>query len=205
MSTKLFLIRHAQTEWNAQGRIQGSLEQPLNEVGREQALSLGERLAAHPVTAIYSSPMLRARQTAEILAQFHECELQFDPALREISYGIAEGLTRDEFRFKFGPEIARRDKLSQEERLGFKIPQDGESAAEAISRALPALTSIFKRHPGGHLLVVSHGFIIRSLLAFLGGYDEREIAVSNAGWVHLEGDASELRIVGHFGIQKTNH
>ena len=150
--THLVLVRHGQTDWNLQGRIQGSSDIPLNSTGRSQAVEAGLRLAADSWDAIASSPLSRAFETAQIIAS----EVGLDPeaveridAIMERRYGSAEGLT--------GAEVeARYD--------GGKSVPGRESRSEVIARVRPALIGLAQRHPGENVLVVSHGGVIGSLV-----------------------------------------
>ena len=96
MKTQLLLIRHGETAWNAEHRIQGQLDIPLSPQGMLQAAQLAEFLADEPVSAIYSSELSRAWLTAAPLASRLELEVIAEPRLRERSFGIFEGLTLDE-------------------------------------------------------------------------------------------------------------
>ena len=91
---KLYIIRHGQTDWNVQGRIQGRQDIPLNAAGRSQAQMLAKGMEKRPVTAIYSSPQLRAMETAKALAGNQGVEVIPLPELVEIGYGDWEGLLR---------------------------------------------------------------------------------------------------------------
>src|SRR5437660_162408 len=90
---RLILVRHGVTEWNQAGRYQGHQDVPLSHMGREQARRVAERLRAEPITAAYASDMRRAQETASIIVDGREVELQTTPALREMGFGSWEGLT----------------------------------------------------------------------------------------------------------------
>jgi len=102
--TFLFLIRHARSTWNAEGRMQGQADPPLDDVGREQARALAERLRGEPFRAIYSSPQARARQTAEIAFARHNppVPITFDDRLKERDLGEWTGLTIAEVEARYG-------------------------------------------------------------------------------------------------------
>lgn len=150
MTTELYLVRHGETDWNLQHRIQGLTDIPLNEDGRAQARATGRLLARRRWDGIYSSPLSRAFETARIIsAEVGLGEPQVIDALVERNYGEAEGL---DF-----AEIDRR------------WPDRGhvpgqESREEVIARVLPALRELAAAHPGESLIVVSHGGAIRSVL-----------------------------------------
>jgi broad specificity phosphatase PhoE len=139
--TTLLLVRHGETDWNADGRLQGQTDRPLSDFGRRQALQLAEELADEELEAIYSSDLARARETAEIVAKRVGQAVALDPELREKDWGTWEGLTAVE-----------RD----------RVEFVGESTKAHQERILVALRRIAKRHPGdGLVLVVTHGGSMR--------------------------------------------
>ncbi|MDM4763149.1 histidine phosphatase family protein [Galbitalea sp. SE-J8] len=146
----LYLVRHGETDWNRERRVQGSTDIPLNEMGRVQAIATGRLLATRRWDAIYASPLSRALETARIIAR--ECGLGEPvvvPAIIERSYGEAEGMDHD----------------SIDARFPGNTPVPGrEHWRDVSARVVPALVEIAERHPGGEVLVVSHGGAIRSVL-----------------------------------------
>jgi broad specificity phosphatase PhoE len=100
-TTRILLARHGETEWNRLGRWQGHADPPLNDLGRRQAEILAEQLAGDTVSAVYSSDLRRARETARIVAERIGLPVTEDSALREIDVGSWSGLTRDEVRERF--------------------------------------------------------------------------------------------------------
>jgi broad specificity phosphatase PhoE len=148
--TTLLLVRHGETDWNAEGRLQGHTDRPLNPYGREQAKALAARLAgeADRVAAVYSSDLARARETAEILGERLGLPVVVDPDLREKNWGTWEGLT-------------------SEERL--RVEFEGESTAEHRERTVRAVERIAERHPGQRVVVVTHGGSLRRIQAAVSG------------------------------------
>jgi 2,3-bisphosphoglycerate-dependent phosphoglycerate mutase len=139
--TLLLLVRHGETDWNADGRLQGHTDCPLSDYGRRQAQALAEQLAAgEELGALYSSDLARARETAEIVGARLGLPVLPDPDLREKNWGSWEGLTADE-----------RD----------AVEFVGETTAAHRERTLRALQRIAERHPVAHVLVVTHGGSIR--------------------------------------------
>jgi 2,3-bisphosphoglycerate-dependent phosphoglycerate mutase len=138
--TTLLLVRHGETDWNAEHRWQGHTDVPLNERGREQARALAEQLAAEPVDAIYASDLSRARATADTVAARLGLPVTVDPDLREIDVGSREGLT--------GEEVGERE-------------WDGEPHDAHAERVLRAVHRIAAAHPTGRVLVVAHGGCLR--------------------------------------------
>jgi len=148
--TVFALVRHGETDWNRERRIQGSTDIPLNETGRDQARATGALLASRRWNAIVASPLSRARETAQLIAaEAGLGEPELEPRLAERDYGAAEGLT--------GPEI---DALYPD---GADVP--GREEREAVAqRAVAALHDLAARHPGEAVIVVAHGGVIRSVL-----------------------------------------
>jgi len=142
--TALLLVRHGETDWNAEGRLQGQTDTPLNDYGRRQARGLAEQLAGERLDAVYASDLARARETAEILAGPLGLPVELDAGLREKNWGNWEGLTSTE-----------RD----------RVVYVGESTQAHRERTLAALHRIADRHPGGRVLVVTHGGSIRRIQA----------------------------------------
>jgi 2,3-bisphosphoglycerate-dependent phosphoglycerate mutase len=144
--TTLLLVRHGETDWNADGRLQGQTDRPLSAFGRRQARQLGdqlkdEELADGQLEAVYSSDLARARETAEIVGERLGLPVVLDPDLREKDWGSWEGLTAVE-----------RD----------RVEFVGESTNAHQERILRALRRISERHPGnGRVLVVTHGGSMR--------------------------------------------
>jgi len=146
--TMIYLVRHGETDWNRARRIQGSTDIPLNDTGRGQAAATGRLLARRSWDAVYASPLLRAYETASIIAD--ELDLPKPtpvPELVERNYGAAEGLT--------GTEI--------EQRYPGAVP-GRETREEVAARVLPAVLALAEAHPGESIVVVSHGGVIRTIL-----------------------------------------
>lgn len=148
--TTLLLIRHGETDWNAERRWQGHADVPLNARGREQARELAEQLAGDRIDAIYSSDLSRARDTAAIVGARLGLPVVPDPDLREIDVGAAEGLTWEE------SAALRED--------GWK----GEPKEAHAERFLRALDRIASAHPDARVVVVTHGGSMRRVHEHLG-------------------------------------
>lgn len=199
--TNIYIVRHGQTDWNAEGRIQGSIERSLDDTGKKQAIEIGSYLSHLPIVSIYSSPLKRAHETAAIIASYHTCPIVLDAALREGSYGMAEGMTRQEFHQRFQKEIEMRRQLPLKERFQRKIVPDGESYSEIIVRMLSNLQKICRAHIDSHVIVVSHGFAMKALLCHISELDDHAVNVSNGGLLHLTGDGSSFSVIGHQGVE----
>lgn len=195
MTSTLYLVRHGETDWNAENRIQGRVDRHLNEQGREQARRVGQKLQELKPAAIYTSPLLRAHQTAEIIASFHNCSLNFDPNLQEAAYGDVEGMLHHEYKLRYKAELEKSMGLPYEELQHFKVVQGAESRAEIVGRVLPSLQRIAAAHGGETIFVVTHGFVMRTLVGYFQKIDDREIHVPNLGVLKLHGNASQILLV----------
>lgn len=176
--TRVFLVRHGETDWNRELRVMGQVDIPLNERGRAQARRTAELLAREDFAAIYSSDLSRAVETAQILAAPHRLDIITLPELREAFYGAWEGLTRDEVLKKFPEEYQMRRTDPENFR-----PSAGESRKELYERASKIFVELVARHPKQKILIVSHGGTIRAILRYaLGlGPGNGHFAVDNCG------------------------
>jgi Fructose-2,6-bisphosphatase len=157
--TEIILIRHGETEWNSQKRMQGHSNSDLSSVGQAQIQALGQWMKNVPFDLIYSSDSLRAKQTAEAITQFSGHELQFDQRLREKNLGVFEGLTSEEARERH-PEVFRLFKTA-----GSKyVIDEGESTQQLQDRALEIVNEIRIKHPEERVLLVTHGGFIRVVM-----------------------------------------
>jgi broad specificity phosphatase PhoE len=162
--TTLLLARHGETDWNRDGRWQGQTDTPLNERGREQARVLADVVAGDGIAAVYASDLVRARETAAIVADRLRVPLRTDPRLREVYFGSWEGLTTPEIEQRYPGEIARWRADD-----GSSAFAGGETYAQMAERVVAALTQIAATHPSEDVLVVLHGGPIRGLLAHAAG------------------------------------
>ena len=170
----LLLARHGETDWNSERRWQGHADRPLNARGREQARELAETFAGRHVDAVYASDLLRAHETAEIVAAQLGLPVTADAALREVDVGDWSGLVHSEIETRF-PDGFRR---WQEGGHGW---DGGESYEEMGVRVVAALLQIASRHPGETVLVVSHGGVIRACQAAAAGLPDAEFRRATKG------------------------
>ena len=153
-----YLVRHGETTWNAERRVQGHTDVPLHDGGREQAALTGRRLADVRFGAVYSSDLIRARETAEIIVAASNTgpyEIVFDQRLREVSFGEVEGKTWTEM-----DEGVRA--VQHERNLDF-APPGGESYRQMLDRLGGFAEMLRERHPHDDVLVVGHGAAFRAL------------------------------------------
>jgi alpha-ribazole phosphatase len=158
-TTKLYLIRHGETEPNKTGVLMGSTDTPLNDQGRLQAASLGERLNALEVDAIFSSPLQRAVETASLVFG-EEAQIITDSSLQEFHFGEWEGMHFSEIAKQY-PEIWQMWLTDWEQT---HIP-GGEAFPAFKHRVISVVEEIVRYNAGKRVAVVSHGGCIRSLLA----------------------------------------
>lgn len=181
--TRIALVRHGQTNWNFEGRIQGSSDIPLNDTGRQQAREAGQRLAGHGFTYVVSSPLSRAVETASLLAG----ELGLTGPherienLAERRYGSAEGVTGVEFATRFPNGVP-----------------DAEDELAVVARTRIALLDLATRHPGETIAAASHGGVIGRLVRSLpdSGYETGTYhsVLNGSAWI-FEVAAAEIRFV----------
>lgn len=153
--THLYLIRHGETDWNVEGRWQGQADVPLNARGREQIARIANALANAGLSAIYSSDLSRARETAQRLAEVTGLSVQYDPRLREIHQGEWQGLLVTQIQARYGEQFQRR-----KENPLTVAPPGGETVQEVRDRVVSAVEDIVRAHPSQRVAVVSHGFAL---------------------------------------------
>lgn len=156
--TTLIVIRHGETTWNREKRMQGVTDTQLSDIGRLQAQALGRRLKEHRFAALYSSDLSRALHTAHAIAEHTGREVVVDGRLRERCFGIFEGLTAAEIVSRYPAEHALFASLDPD----YQVP-GGECARSFSERCIGALAEIAARHPGEEVVVVSHGLVLDSL------------------------------------------
>ena len=153
--TQLIIVRHGQTQWNLKLIRQGHLDSPLTEKGIAQAKALGERLMRETFTALYSSDLGRALQTAQMIAAATGHGIVTDPRLRERHLGIFQGLNGDELREKYPEEY----RLHRTAGPSYVIP-GGESVQQQVARNVDYLIEIAEKHHGETIVVVTHGGVL---------------------------------------------
>ena len=214
----LYLVRHGETEYNLQGRIQGQSDSPLTPLGVRQVQAAADRLAGETFAAIYSSDLGRAQRTAEIIAARHDLPIQTTPLLREAAFGIIQGLTRAEIEARYPVEEYewRRDPRA-------KRPPGAEYPEDVIERCRRFLAEIIDRHnDGDRLLVVGHGGSVRGIVvaSILSSQSKdaahfyRTVRFSNAGLsiidvgeavgIHVLNDTCHLKSVAVTNVDMDN-
>jgi probable phosphoglycerate mutase len=154
-AARLLLIRHGETEWNTEGRIQGFRDIALSPRGQRQAQVLARHLATHAIDAVYASDLGRAIETAGPLARQRNLTVQIDARLKERGFGLFEGSTYAEAEAKWPNEYA----IWRQRDPGHALP-GGESFRDARARVMAALEEIAHRHAGGTVALVTHGGVL---------------------------------------------
>jgi 2,3-bisphosphoglycerate-dependent phosphoglycerate mutase len=186
--TRLCLIRHGETAWNAQRRIQGQIDIELNAEGLRQANAAGDYLRDEQFSALYASDLARAWTTAQRIGRVAGLPLRAAPELRERKYGVFEGLTYDEAGRKHPEWFARMESRDPD----FAFPEGGESLRQLYERVVDCLRAIAAAHVGETVAVVTHGGVLDIANRFVRNNDlsaPRDFHVPNAGlnWLHVVG------------------
>ena len=179
----IYIVRHGETLWNAEGRIQGHTDVGLTDRGREQARATARRLSGIPFDVAYSSDMSRTRDTALIILGERSTPLHSVPELREYNKGVFEGLTPEEYRDRY-PDLFQASLVNDPD----FAPPGGETIRQCQARMSGFFRKVKKEHPDGNILVVGHGGSLRSGLVHLLG---------SATGSQLEIRHAQLRLVGH--------
>lgn len=150
---RVIFLRHGETDWNDSGRYQGHLDIPLNERGRRQAQLAAEALKSFELDAVYSSDLVRAMEVAEVVSSACHISVVPERGLRERNMGVYQGLTHREILLR--PDV----KPGDDHRTFLEIPC-GESAPIFLTRAVETVEGLAAKHPGGRILLVTHGGFI---------------------------------------------
>ena len=203
-ATRLIVVRHGETAWNVDTRIQGHLDIPLNATGLWQARQLGDALAGEAISAIYTSDLLRARWTAQAVADATGAALVDEPGLRERAFGSFQGRTFAEVETEH-PEQARRWRQRDPD----YAPDGGESLRVLRERVVDTTHRLAARHPGELVLLVTHGGVLAVLYRAATRQDIQaprtwqlgNAAINRLLWTHGHG----LSLVGWADTQHLEH
>ncbi len=194
-ATRIIAIRHGETAWNVDTRIQGHLDIPLNDTGLWQARRLGAALAGEPIAAIYASDLGRAMQTAQAVAEVAGLPVVADTGLRERAFGRFEGRTFAEIEAAW-PDHAE---LWRKRDPAFVPPEGGESLLQFRDRVVGTLHRLAAAHAGVQIVVVGHGGVMDVLYRAATGQElqaPRTWALGNAAVNRLLWTPQSLALVG---------
>lgn len=197
MSNKVtvYVVRHGETKWNTKKMIQGHKDSPLTNNGISQAKELAKELRKIKFDIIFSSDLLRAKRTAEIIAAERKLAVETTKLLRERTFGHLEGKTLGALK-SFG---------NLEEIYRSKLYPDIESDEEIATRMITFLREAAIAHAGKRILVVTHGGIMKALLIKLGYNDyENPVWIKNAAYIHLATDGIDFEIRNIKGVEDVN-
>jgi broad specificity phosphatase PhoE len=190
---EFILVRHGATDWNIQGRCQGSTDRELSEAGVRQAEAVAASLSRRKIGAVYSSGLLRARRTAHLISRPHGLAVQIEHDVRELDHGALEGLTFTEIKEQY-PDFIQKWRTEPAE---LQVP-GGERLTDVQRRAWAGLNRIAARHDENDtLVVVSHNFPILGIICHVTGThlnNYRDFRVEPCGHTRLQRDASTWRI-----------
>lgn len=182
--TRFLVVRHGETAWNADGRIQGHTDVELTEKGMEQARLAADRLRSEKIDAVYASDLKRASVTGKIIADPHHLPVNMTPLLREALLGEWQGMTLQEIALRFPEQYAAYSKDSIAHR-----PPGAERLEDVITRCARFLSDTTAAHPKETIAVAAHGGAIRGMLAAAFGVGPevyRRIRLDNGGLTELE-------------------
>lgn len=186
----IYLVHHGSTDWSEIGRLQGWNHVPLNEKGRQQSEQTALRLSETPISAIYTSPLLQAKETAEILQTALHGAIFEEERLKGEFHGAFEGYTVEQYSKE--PHFQIYDRLSPQEELFFPCGLGGESKAEMAKRMIPAIQEIARAHLGENIVIVTHGGIFKVFNYFLGRYAEELTSIPNGSVFVIQADQNQI-------------
>ena len=200
MSTTILLIRHGETPWNAERRLQGHIDIPLNERGLQQAAALGQALAGEPLAAVLSSDLQRARQTAQAVAELQHLPVQTDALLRERCYGAFEGLLYADIAARYPHEYAQWQ-ARQIDAVMPSAERQAESFRQFYARANGAIARWAQQYDGQTIAIVAHGGVLECAYRAAVGMSldsPRDFQVRNASVNRFSHADGKLHLV-HWG------
>ena len=200
-----YIVRHGETIWNKEGRLQGQKDSPLTEKGLWQARNVAKKLKNISFDAIFSSDLLRAKRTAEIIALEHELAVDMVKALRERRFGQVEGKTYEELRRDLKDIMEKFDALPPQDKFTYRFVEDMESDDEVAIRFIAYLREMAVAYAGKTVLLVCHGGLMRAFLIKVGYGSHEELppgSVENTAYFKLESDGVDFVIKESDGIHK---
>lgn len=203
--TTIYLVRHGETLWNKEGKLQGQADSKLTKQGEKQAQDRASDLAQVEFDHIFASDLARTMTTAQILKADRDMAVLATNLLRERSFGRFEGATYEDFRNQLGEKLDALDALPYKDQIHFKTHEDIESDGELIDRGLRFIRETALAHPGETILMVSHGGMMQALLWRFGvgiqGEINHRIQVHNLGYFILQTDGVEMEVQDLVGVE----
>jgi broad specificity phosphatase PhoE len=203
--TTIYLVRHGQTEWNVKGLAQGHLDSSLTQEGIKQAQEISQKLKHIRFADIFSSDLLRAKRTADIVAQEHKLIVKTTKLLRERTFGKYEGKPYKDFHDAFNMLLKKYQNISDKEKTKLKLAQNIDSIDEIMSRLFVFLREIALSYINKKVLVITHGGVMRHLLIHLAFGNEKSLSpgsISNTAIIKLESDGVDFFVKETNGINK---
>lgn len=200
-SLDIYLIRHGETDWNLQGRMQGQTDISLNPNGITQALQLGDALKEIPFSHAYSSDLSRASHTAELILKPRKIPLLTSSALRERSAGALEGEKIKEIDQKIRPFFLSEKAMNKESYLKTAWHPEIETSHSVFERVKNFLAFAAEESTGQPILVVSHGGVLRSFLDHLSFVPLRRWVVANCGYIQIRIDHQAIHLIDSVGVK----
>ncbi len=184
---EIYLIRHGQTNWNVEGKLQGHTDEPLNDDGEKQALVLQEKLNKINFSAVFSSDLSRASKTAKIVLGERCLEIVKTPALRERYMGSWEGRLTKDLKLWFKENCISIENFAKNEYLSYKWQSDIESYSNVYQRLYDFIKTQAISHLGSSILISTHGGVLRALLYHLDFPENNNFKwqVSNCAYIRL--------------------
>lgn len=182
MAKQLYFVRHGQTQWNLENKMQGWADIPLNETGKKQAYQALTQLKHLPISRIFSSDLLRAQETAALLNTHFNKPLEISAALREFNYGSYEGVDAGELWKEFE---SLRTQMRNSNNNDLSLP-GGETRNQVMTRVTHYLSEISQKYQEDHFMIISHGGVIYNLTIL---YAERPMPIENCDCLTCSFDA----------------
>lgn len=206
ISTIFYIVRHGETDGNTKRIQQGQMDFPLNDKGLSQAKERAKDLKRVHFDLTFSSDLVRAHKTAQIIALEHDLVVTTSKALRERNYGKFQGISRDDFTDEISTLFAKWYSLASKEWLEHRIDESVETGEEVVSRVFTLIREVAIGHPGKTILIVCHGGVMQNLLVHLGWAGQNELrrgdAIQNTGYFVLETDGVDFFVKDTEGIEK---
>lgn len=199
----MYLVRHGQSKANLDGLF--GLDEPLTDLGKEQAEELAESLGGIHFDAVLSSALLRAKQTAEVIAIQRKLDVETRELLRERNWGSIEGKLKDEVRRDLKHLFEKAKTMPNEERIKYRVVEDMENEEEMMERYIMTLREIAVAYAGKTVLIVSHQTIMRTFLMHIGYVTYNELpegSITNAGYVKVLSDGNDFEVTETRGVKK---